>query len=55
MTIEQYNRATEILEEKKLLEKKIYQLRTSVDFLNSDEYVEISNKLFKLGQEFASL
>ena len=55
MTIEQYDRATKILEEKKLLEEKLHQLRASVDFLLSDGYIEISNKLFQLGQEFASL
>lgn len=55
MTIEQYNRATEILNEKKLLEETLFKLRNSIDFIISEEYVEVSNKLFSLGQEFAAL
>lgn len=55
MTMEQYNRATAILEEKKQLEEQLYQLRTSINFAFSDEYIEICNKLFTIGQEFAAL
>lgn len=55
MTIEQYNRATEILKEKKQLEETLYNLRSSIDFIISEEYLEVSNKLFILGQEFAAL
>ena len=55
MTMTQYERATAILEEKKQLEDKLYQLRCSVDFVISDEYIEVCNRLFSLGQEFAAL
>lgn len=56
MTIEAYNKATQILEEKKQLEEKLWQLRSSIDFtLHYDEYIEVSNRLFTIGQEFASL
>jgi hypothetical protein len=57
MTIEAYNRATKILEEKQQLENQLRRLRENilVDFSYTEEYVEISNKLFKLGQEFAAL
>ena len=55
MTIEQYKKATNILEEKKSLEEKLYQLRMSVGFIISDEYIEICNRLFTIGQEFATL
>lgn len=56
MTMETYNRATKILEEKAQLEERLYQLRTSVTFsLPTEEYMEICNKLFAIGQEFASL
>ncbi len=55
MTTEAYNKATKILEEKKQLEEKLYQLRHSVDFVVSEEYIEVCNKLFELGQEFAAL
>ena len=57
MTIETYNRATKILEEKQQLEDELRQLRDKVmiDFSYIEEYTEISNKLFNLGQEFAAL
>ena len=57
MTVEAYNRATKILEEKQQLENQLRRLRENilVDFSYAEEYVEISNKLFKLGQEFAAL
>lgn len=56
MTIETYNKATKILEERKSLEDKLYLLRQStVDFYSSSEVVEICNRLFVLGQEFAAL
>ena len=62
MTIEAYNKATKILEEKKLLEDELRQLEVSVskfkidiDFKYQNEYTEICNRLFALGQEFAAL
>ncbi len=57
MTITAYNQATKILEEKKRLEEKLYQLThsMSMNFDQSEEYCDISAKLFELGQEFASL
>jgi hypothetical protein len=57
MTIETYNRATKILEEKQQLEDELRRLRDKVmiDFSYLEEYAEISNKLFNLGQEFAAL
>ena len=57
MTIEQYNRATEILEEKELLAKKLQNIRDArrTDFVHEDEYNEICKKLFTLGAEFAAL
>ena len=55
MTIEAYNKATKILEEKKQLEDKLFQMRMSVDFIISDDYIEICNRLFTIGQEFSSL
>lgn len=54
--METYNRATKILEEKAQLEERLYQLRTSIAFgLPTEEYIEICNKLFAIGQEFALL
>ena len=57
MTFEQYNRATKILEEKEFLEKKLQNIRDvyRVDFVNLNEYDEICERLFALGQEFAAL
>jgi hypothetical protein len=56
MTIENYQRATAILKEKDRLEERLAQLRMSIDFtLHSNEYAEICNKLFSLGQEFSAL
>ena len=55
MTIEQYEKATKILKEKKQLEDRLYQIRMSMDFQYSDEYAEICNRLFTIGQEFAAL
>lgn len=64
MTIEEYNRATSILEEKKQLEAELMQVEDKVmqvrDKLIIDcsyigRYIEITNKLFDLGQEFAAL
>ncbi len=56
ITIENYKRATAILKEKDQLEERLVQLRMSIDFnLHSDEYTEICNKLFSLGQEFSAL
>ena len=57
MTFEQYNRATKILEEKEFLEKKLQNTRDvyRVDFVNLNEYNEIYERLFALGQEFAAL
>lgn len=56
MTIETYNKATKILEEKKQLEDKLFSLaRNMTGFYNTQEYDEICAKLFELGQEFAML
>ena len=55
MTMTQYNEATKILKEKEQLEEKLYQLRQSMDFMYSNEYVEICNRLFELGQNFSAL
>lgn len=55
MTMTQYNEATKIMKEKEQLEEKLYQLRQSVDFLYSNEYIEVCNKLFELGQKFSAL
>lgn len=55
MTVEAYNKATKILEEKKQLEDRLFQMRLSMDFMCSDEYAEICNRLFTIGQEFAAL
>jgi hypothetical protein len=57
MTIETYNMATKILKEKQQLEDELGRLRDKVmiDFSYIEEYAEISNKLFNLGQEFAAL
>jgi hypothetical protein len=57
MTIETYNKATKILEEKQRLEDGLKQLREKIllDFSYIEAYTEISNKLFNLGQEFAAL
>ena len=56
MTIEQYNKATKILEEKKQLEDKLYSLsRSMLSLSDMQEYDETCAKLFELGQEFAML
>lgn len=56
MTIEEYNKATEILDEKKQLEDRLQQFRMSVNFAyNIEEYEKVCNRLFVLGQEFAAL
>lgn len=56
MTIETYNKATKILEERKSLEDKLYLIKQStVDFYSSPKVVEICDRLFVLGQEFAGL
>ena len=56
MTIETYNRATDILKEKEQLEKELCHLRASINLTyNMDEYIQVCNKLFQLGQEFNSL
>jgi hypothetical protein len=51
----QYNEATKILKEKEQLEDRLYQLRQSMDFMYSNEYAEICNRLFELGQNFSAL
>lgn len=51
MTEMAYDRATDILVEKETLEKLLSTLPDN----NSEEYINICNKLFQLGQEFASL
>ena len=58
MTMAAYERATAILKEKEELEKELGTLRVNMDlnFLyDRDRYVEVSNKLFQLGQEFSLL
>ena len=57
MTFEQYNRATKLLKEKEFLEKKLQIIRDvyHVDSINLNEYDEICERLFALGQEFAVL
>ena len=58
MTLKAYERATAILKEKEDLEKELCTLRVNMDLnftVNRDRYIEVSNKLFKLGQEFAAL
>ena len=57
MTIEQYEKATKLLEEKKQLEEKLHLIRggASFDFADTEEYINICNRLFILGGEFAAL
>ena len=55
MTIEQYEKATKILEEKKGLEEQLYPARMSINFTMSDKCTEICDRLFTIGQEFAAL
>lgn len=58
MTMAAYERATAILKEKAELEKELCTIRANMDlnFLyDRDRYVEVSDKLFQLGQEFSSL
>lgn len=55
MTIEQYNRATKILEEKQQLESELHNARFALNFEHNAVTEEICAKLFKLGQEFAAL
>lgn len=58
MTMAAYQRATAILKEKEELERELCVLRANMDLnftCDRDKYVEVSNKLFQLGQEFSSL
>lgn len=57
MTIEQYNKATKILEEKKQLEERLQHIKGtySFDFADAEEYLQICEKLFILGGEFTAL
>ena len=57
MTIEAYNKATKILEEKKQLEERLKHIKGaySFDFTDVEEYIQICEKLFILGSEFAAL
>lgn len=64
MTIEAYNKATKILEEKKQLEDELKRLSEKATMAfqyslsysdHSKESAEITEKLFKLGAEFAAL
>lgn len=58
MTMAAYERATAILKEKEALEKELCILRANMDLnftCDRDQYVEVSNKLFQLGQEFSLL
>lgn len=52
MTLDAYRKATKILEEVDLLEEKRDSLDPEMD---SEKYIEVCNKLFELGQEFARL
>ena len=52
MTIETYRKATEILETEEWLEEVKKSLDQEIDF---EKYTDVCNRLFKLGQEFASL
>lgn len=52
MTIETYRKATEILETEEWLEEVKKSLDPEMEF---EKYTDICNRLFKLGQEFASL
>lgn len=52
MTLETYRKATEILETEEWLE----ELKESLDQERDSEiYIDVCNRLFKLGQEFANL
>ena len=58
MTLKAYERATAILKEKEELEKElsVIQVNMGLNFgCDRERYVEVSNKLFQLGQEFSSL
>lgn len=58
MTLKAYERATAILKEKEKLEKElsVIQVNMGLNFgYDREKYVEVSNKLFQLGQEFSSL
>ena len=59
MTMKAYERATAILKEKQELENELHTIRMNMDLnfnpFDKEKYVEVSNKLFHLGQEFASL
>ena len=57
MTIEQYNKATKILEEKSELEEALQRIRGphTLDFSNIEDYLKICERLFILGGEFAAL
>lgn len=52
MTIETYRKATAILETKEWLEEVKKSLDPEMEF---EKYTDICNRLFELGQEFASL
>lgn len=58
MTLKAYERATAILKEKEELEKELSVIRVNMGLNFTDDrerYIEVSNKLFQLGQEFAGL
>lgn len=52
MTLETYRKATVILETEEWLEEVKKSLDPEMD---SEKYTYVCNKLFELGQEFASL
>ena len=52
MTMETYKKATEILETKEWLEEVKKSLDPEMEF---EKYTNVCDRLFKLGQEFASL
>lgn len=52
MTLEAYRKATEILETEEWLEEVKKSLDPEMEY---EKYTDVCNRLFKLGQEFASL
>lgn len=52
MTIETYRKATKNLKETEWLEEVKESLDPEID---SEKYIDVCNRLFKLGQEFAKL
>ena len=57
MTIEQYNKATNILKEKSELEEELQRIRGpyAIEISRVEDYIKICERLFILGGEFAAL